>query len=73
MIIRTIYVYDIAQSITSMTDAYKTIIDAECILSTAGFAVKQWVLSGSEGASQGINLKTQPEKVLGISWGIESN
>ena len=41
-------------------------------MSTAGFRVKLWVISGSGGDSEGIHLlKTQTEKVLGMSWDIE--
>ena len=47
--------------------------DAEHILSTAGLRVKPWVISGSGGDSEGIHLlKTQTEKVLGMSWDIEN-
>ena len=41
-------------------------------MSTAGFRVKLWVISGSGGDSEGIHLlKTQTKKVSGMSWDIE--
>lgn len=74
MIIRNTYVDDMVHSVSSKAEAYKIITDAEYILSTAGFRVKHWVVSGSEGDSEGINLlRTQMEKVLGMSWNVEKD
>lgn len=74
IIIRNTYVDDMVHSVSSKTEAYKVIIGTEYILSTAGFRVKHWVISGSEGDFEGINLlRPQTETVLGMSWDIEND
>lgn len=74
MIMKNTYVDDMIQSVPSEEDASKLIKDAECILSTGGFAVKHWVVSGNEVNSSGIKLlDSETEKVLGMSWDIRED
>ena len=71
MIMKNTYVDDMIQSVPSEKDVSRLIRDAECILSTGGFVVKHWVLSGSEVDGWGITLlESETEKVLGMSWDI---
>lgn len=74
MIIRNTYVDDMVHSVSSKTETYRVITDTEYILSTAGFRMKHWVISGREGDFEGINLlRKQTEKILGISWDMEKD
>lgn len=74
MSMKNTYVHGMIQSVPSEKDASKLIRDAECILSTGGFVVQHWVVSGSDVDSCGINLlESETEKVLGMSWDIKDD
>lgn len=73
MIIRNTYVDDMVYSVPSKAEVYGIIRGAQYIFPTAGLIAKHWVVSASDGDSEGINLLRLQAKVLGMSWNVEND